>query len=280
MGKASSAKKVARAARTGGGRTRRGTTSWLWPGLMAVVVILGTAGIVYSRDQHQPDNSRPLAAAAGVAGDHWHAAIGFDICGTFAPNVPDSGTDPLGIHTHGDGVVHIHPFSALSAGKRAKLQIFFDTTHVTATASEIKLPTDPATHKNGQKCDSGTVGTAQVQTKVWDSRDPADQGHIVPGNPGNIHPKDGMLITIAFVPPGTDIPRPPSADQLDKLSDLGTQPTDASTDTTLPADTSASSTSSTVPDPNAPTTTAPAATAPSTTAAPPTTSPGTTTPAP
>ena len=37
MGKASSAKKVARAARTGGGRTRRGTTSWVWPGLMAAV---------------------------------------------------------------------------------------------------------------------------------------------------------------------------------------------------------------------------------------------------
>ena len=41
MGKASSAKKVARAARTGGGRTRRGTTSWVWPGLMALVVVIG-----------------------------------------------------------------------------------------------------------------------------------------------------------------------------------------------------------------------------------------------
>jgi hypothetical protein len=274
MGKASSAKKVARAARTGGGRTRRGTTSWVFPGLMAMVVVLGTAGIVYSRDQHQPDNSRPLAAAAGVAGDHWHAALGFDICGTFAPNIPDSGTDPLGIHTHGDGVVHIHPFSTLSSGKRATLQIFFDTTNVTATATEIKLPTDNVTHKNGERCDAGTVGTATVQTKVWDTRDPADQGRIVTGSPAKIHPTDGMLITIAFVPAGTDIPRPPSAGQLDKLSDLGTQPTDASTDTTLPSDASASSTSSTVPaDPNASTTSS----TPSTTSAPTTTVASTTT---
>lgn len=236
----------------------------VWPTLMALVVVLGTAGIVYSRDQHQPDNSRPLAPSAGVTGDHWHAALGFDICGTFAPNVPDSGTDPLGIHTHGDGVVHIHPFSALSSGKRAKLQIFFDTTNVKATASEIKLPTDSVTHKNGQHCDTGTVGTAEVQTKVWDSRAPSDQGRIVTGNPANIHPTDGMLITIAFVPPGTDIPRPPSADQLDKLSDVGTTPTDASTDTTLPN----ASTSSTVPaDPNASTSTS----SPSTTTAPTTT---------
>lgn len=245
MGKASSAKKVARAARTGGGRTRRGSTSWVWPGLMAMVVILGTAGIVYSRDQHQPDNSRPLAAAAGVAGDHWHAALGFDICGTFAPNVPDSGTDPLGIHTHGDGVVHIHPFSALSSGKRAKLQVYFDTVSVKATASEIKLPTDSVTHKNGQSCETGP---GKVQTKVWDTRSPTDQGRIVTGNPADIRPTDGMLITIAFLPEGADIPRPPSADQLDKLTDVGPQ----ATDTTLPAD---ASTSTTVPaDPNASTT--------------------------
>src|SRR5687768_15606849 len=99
MGKASSAKKVARAARTGGGRTRRGTTSWVWPGLMAVVVILGTAGIVYSRDQRQPDNTRPLTT------DHWHAAVGYYICGSFVPNLPE-GDDPLGIHGHGDNIVH------------------------------------------------------------------------------------------------------------------------------------------------------------------------------
>src|SRR6476469_5448461 len=183
MGKASSAKKVARAARTGGGRTRRGSSSLLWPGLMALVVGLGSAGIVYSLDQRQPDNTRPLPAANGVAGDHWHAALGVDICGTFAPNVPDSGTDPLGIHTHGDGVVHIHPFSGVSSGKRAILQIFFDTTGLKVNASEIKLTTDPTTHKNGDKCESGTVGTAKVQTKVWDTRDPSDQGRIVPGNP-------------------------------------------------------------------------------------------------
>lgn len=208
--------------------------------MMAVVVVLGTAGIVYSRDQHQPDNSRPLAASAGVAGDHWHAALGVYICGTFAPNIPDSGTDPLGIHTHGDGVVHIHPFSALSAGKRATLKIFFQTVGATVNTSEIKLPNDEA-HKNGQKCGDTP---AKVQTRVWDSRAPSDQGRIVTGDPANIHPTDGMLITIGFVPPGTDIPRPPSADQLDKLSDLGTQPTDATSDSTtsVPADPNASTT--------------------------------------
>jgi hypothetical protein len=245
MGKASSAKKVARAARTGGGRTRRGSSSWVWPTLMAIVVVLGTAGIVYSRDQRQPDNTRPFAAASGRAGDHWHAAIGFYICGSFAPNLPE-GTDPLGIHSHGDNVVHIHPFGNSAAGKRATLEVFFSTVNVTVSDDVIELPGQDA-KRNGDDCESGP---GRVQAKVWDTRDPADPGRIVPGDPAAIRPQDGQLITVAFVPDGTDIPRPPSAPNLDNLTDVAPQP-NAST-TTTPADPSAPTT--TPADPSAPTT--------------------------
>ncbi len=228
MGKASSAKKVARAARTGGGRTRRGTTSWVWPGLMAAVVILGTAGIVYSRDQRQPDNTRPLAAAPGRAGDHWHSAIGYYICGTFTPNLPE-GSDPLGIHGHGDNVVHIHPFGASSSGKRAKLSVYLDTVGADISATKIELPGQDA-KSNGDKCPEGKEGV--VQAKVWDTRDASDKGRVVEGNPSDILPKDGQLITVAFVPKGADIPKPPSESGLDALTDVGTPTT-----TTLPATT-------------------------------------------
>ncbi|MDQ4070336.1 MAG: hypothetical protein M3203_12830 [Actinomycetota bacterium] len=243
MGKASSAKKVARAARTGGGRTRRGSTSWVWPTLMALVVILGSAGIVYSRDQRQPDNTRPLP------GDHWHAAIGYYICGQFAPNLPE-GTDPLGIHGHGDNVVHIHPFGSSASGKRARLEVYFETINLDVTATSIKLPGQDR-KSNGDKCENGE---GRLQTKVWDSRDPADPGRVVPGDPSDIRPQDGQLITIAFVPEGTDIPRPPSAPTLDNLSDLPPVPS-TSTTTATPNGAETSSTSSTIPaDPNASTT--------------------------
>ncbi len=139
MGKASSSKKVARAARTGGGRTRRGSSSWLWPALMAVIVVLGTAGVVYSREQRAPDNSRPVAAGAGREGDHWHAAIGFYICGQFQPDI-SAAADPLGIHTHDDGIVHIHPFTSRAAGKNAKLGVFFDTVDAKVSSTELRLP--------------------------------------------------------------------------------------------------------------------------------------------
>jgi hypothetical protein len=262
MAKTSSSKKVARVARTGGAKRRRvRERPKIGFGLgIFVIVVLGSLTVFFARTQRI--DSAAAAEQPAVNKDHWHMAYGFYVCDHFLPAFTDKdpSSDPNGIHTHGDGVVHIHPFSSLSSGKRAKLQIFFDTTNVKVTASEIKLTTDNVTHKNGQHCDSGTVGTAEVQTKVWNTRDPSDQGHIVSGNPANIHPTDGMLITIAFVPPGTDIPRPPSADQLDKLSDLGTNPTDATTDTTVPTDPTASSTSTVPADPNASTTTSAPAT--------------------
>lgn len=242
MGKASSAKKVARAARTGGGRTRRGTTSWVWPGLMALVVVLGTAGIVYSRDQRQPDNTRPLAASAGRAGDHWHSAIGFYICGSFVPDLPE-GEDPLGIHGHGDNVVHIHPFGSSAAGKRATMEIFFDSVGADVSDDKIELPGQD-TKRNGDRCDNGE---GVIRTKVWDTRDPSDRGRIVEGDPSNLRPQDNQLITIAFGPESQDIPKPPSEKNLDALTDVP----GATTTTVVPPSTTSTSTSTTV----APTTT-------------------------
>ncbi len=225
MGKASSSKKVSRAARTGGGRTRRGASSLAWPVIMSVVVVLGVAGIVYSRDQRSPEDTPPRAAIAGREGDHWHSALGFDICGTFASPLTTP-TDPLGIHTHDDGVVHTHPFSSRSAGTNARLGLYFETANVKVSSDEIEIPGQ--IKKNGQECDGKP---AKVQVKVWQSRDPADEGTIFVGDPNDIRLGDNQLITVAFVPEGTDIPRPPSEANLDKLTDLGPQPT-----TTLPAE--------------------------------------------
>ena len=41
---------------------------------------------------------------------------------------------------------------------------------------------------------------------------------------GSIHfDNDRMLMTLAFVPEGTEIPKPPSVGQLDQLTDVPTQ---------------------------------------------------------
>jgi len=204
---------------------------------MAVVVLLGTAGIVYSRDQRQPDNTRPFSAVAGRAADHWHAAIGFHICGAFTPNLPE-GEDPLGIHGHGDNVVHIHPFGASSSGKRATLEVYFDAIGADVSDDKIELPGQDS-KRNGDRCENGA---GVIRTKVWDTREAGDQGRIVEGDPSSIRPRDNQLITIAFGDANADIPKPPSEPKLDDLDDVA-KPTPPTTSTAVPT------TTSTVPDP-------------------------------
>lgn len=244
MGKASSTKKVARAARTGGGRTRRGSSSLGWPIAMALVVVLGTAGIVYSREQRQPDTSAPVAQGPGRAGDHWHSALGFDICGTFAPNFPDPQVDPLGIHTHGDGVVHTHPFTSRSAGKNARLGLYFDTIEgLEVSSDEIDLPTMDA-KRNGMECDGKP---AVVRTRIWASRSPTEEGEVYNGDPSDIRLRDNQLITIAFLPDDAEIRKPPSEAALDNLSDVAPTSTEVPPESSTTTTPDASSTTSTPP---------------------------------
>lgn len=211
MAKPSSVRKVAKAARTGGGRTTRGTTSWVFPTLLTVVAITGVFLIGFSRAQRNPDTSPPRVGA-----DHWHSAIGFNICGAFAPPIPDNGQDPLGIHSHGDGVIHTHPFSSQAAGNRARLKLWLETVGVELTETELKLPGQEA-KKNGMKCEDKS---ATLRMKVWDSRARSDEGQIFEGDPGELRLGDSQLITVAFVPEGTDIPRPPTEVELDRLTDV------------------------------------------------------------
>jgi hypothetical protein len=228
MGKASSAKKVARAARTGGGATRRARSgrSFLWPAFMTVVVVLGTTGVVMSRAENQ-SAAAPMSApgrdpAPPRVGDHWHAAYGFDICGKFAPPITDQ-TDPVGIHTHGDGVIHVHPFKIKKGnpftGRYATLTAFMRTVHGQVTNTEVRLP-GGTVKRNGMKCGPKP---AKVQAMTWNKGDPPDAGKPVTGPLSQLRLHDQMLVTIAFVPEGEKILQPPSAPRLDRLNDVGNQ---------------------------------------------------------
>ena len=243
MGKASSSKKVSRVARTGGGRTtRRGTGSWLFPAFMAAVVVLGVLGVWLSRDAAH----HKAAADQPTVNDHWHAAYGFDICGNFLPDLPQP-AKLIGLHTHGDGVIHIEPQDPiLDTGKNATLGRFING------YGDLKLTSTSFTvlnqrWANGEpKCDN-KPGDVVVKSN----------GKVVKGDPNNLRvPKNGW-ITIAFVPKGTDVPPPPNWQ--DKVNKANGGTTGHKTATTTPNATPTST-------PSAPTST-PAA-APPTTATP------------
>ena len=155
------------------------------------------------------------AAASPKIGEHWHAAYGVYTCGEFQPPMVDGDQgDQTGIHTHGDGLIHIHPFSTQVTGEGADLDAFGNTVGMELDDDSITLP-DGQTFTNGDDC-GGQPG--QVQVKVWDAGSP--DGRLLDSDFSSFAPQNGDLVTIAFAPEGTDLPQPPST---------GTQPTDIET---------------------------------------------------
>lgn len=219
MGKASSTKKVARAASTGGGRTRRGARPWGWYGAMVVVALLGFMLILSSRNDRQaalnPLKSakpRPPAVDGSFGGDHWHAAYGIYVCDQFLPNIT-SAEDPDGIHTHDDGIVHIHPFRAASAGRKATFGVFAETVGLNVSENSVQAP-GGTKYENGDRC-----GDKKGELKVFLNGDERR------GDPKDIRLRDRDKLVIAFVADGTKVPEePPSTPNLDNLNDVGPQP--------------------------------------------------------
>ena len=85
------------------------------------------------RRQRRQRPARAADAAANVAGDHWHTALGVNICGQWIGPAPafekpyDSPNQVanVGIHSHADGLIHTHPFVVGEEGNNATVGKFF-----------------------------------------------------------------------------------------------------------------------------------------------------------
>lgn len=225
----SSSKKVARAARAGKNVKVRTQQGKVFPVAVALTVVLGTLLIIYARSEHtaNADDNPPFANV-----DHWHVAFGVYQCDTFLPDLADNGLDPDGIHTHGDGIIHVHPFNTTAAGRRAKLSVYFDTMGVKSSNDKFELP-DGTVLEDGAKCGDKE---AKLQMAVWQNRTDTEPTIYDNNIEGLRFTNDQMLVTVALVPEGTEIPRPASEATLDNLSDVAPTET-VPTDTTLPGET-------------------------------------------
>jgi hypothetical protein len=214
MGKASSSKKVARAARAGGRRSAGSRQrDLLFPSVIGIIVLLGVALIAFAAN----DRKTEATIAPAVNKDHWHAAFGIYICGKFQPNPPQF-ESPIGIHTHGDGVIHIHPFTSGGAGKNATLGNFLKGTDPRISLSDDELKIGKKSWKVGdQKCDGKDAELILAQWK--DVQKTKEKPTLIRRDFGSTRFREnGEGYTIAFVKEGTtDIPKPESAATLAKL---------------------------------------------------------------
>jgi hypothetical protein len=123
----------------------------------------------------------------------------------------------LGIHSHADGLIHIHPFAARTSGANADLADFLDQVGIVVRPDEVELQ-DGTTLRVSDGCNGEP---AELVVAVW----PADAVATGSGAERVDSPKaariveDGMAFALAIVPTstygGTDLEQPPSVAGLD-----------------------------------------------------------------
>ena len=216
MGKASSSKKVARAAGIGGGRTNRGKAPVLWYSTLVVILLAGVGLTAFSRDQRLEELGSPTSKEEPRAGSaHWHVALGVRVCDKWLDPVQDQ-NDPKGIHTHGDGIIHIHPSVASAAGRRSTFARYAEAVEGKLAVNSFSWPEGASKkkveHKTGDKC-----GEQEGEVKAFYNGEPHE------GDPGAVRFTDRGKLVLAFVAKGTtyeQIGDPPSTPGLDNLSDV------------------------------------------------------------
>ena len=202
---------------------RRRSGSFGWNVAIATVIIVGVVAVVLTRGGGDSAGSGPPHAAdqaTNQPGDHWHTALGVNICGEWLdpapafekPSAARTRCANAGIHSHGDGLIHTHPLRASEEGNNATLGKFVDYGGWSVSSDSIDLagrttPTPSGRARRRSEEDlveqRRHVPVRQVQGQevqlTW-----AVDGKTKTGNPADYHQQDGETIAIGFLPKGAE----------------------------------------------------------------------------
>jgi len=191
---------------------RRGG-SFGWNAGIALIAVVGIALLVWTVASRRSEAvAAPKAGnpATGEAGDHWHASLDVYQCtdwvATKAPEFETKADNPdirVGIHSHGDGLIHIHPFNSSESGKNATVGRFMDYGGYSVSSSSYDLWPGPdgtkLQEKNGDQC-TMPDGSKQPGALTWYVNDKKQSG-----DPADYQPKDHDKIVLVFAPEGTTL---------------------------------------------------------------------------
>lgn len=160
----------------------------------------------------EPSSTTTEPIAPRVNEDHWHAGYAVWDCATnrgfggFYLSF-SSTNDPLGIHSHGDGVIHIHPWDESASGENATMSHFFEAVGVQVTPEAIVMPSGKIL-ASGAEC----AGKPSIITvRRWRDINSLERDPIVyTENFGDIRFwATGEVFIIARAPVGVDLVPPP-----------------------------------------------------------------------
>jgi hypothetical protein len=219
----------------------RAANNSLWYALAFVMLVGGALAVALSRSSGGVGTVGPLISR----GDHWHAALGVDDCGTWVPNwqwppgnvtaqnaagagsPARAGTGGLvyaGLHSHGDGLIHMEPATTEDEGKNATLGRYFKYGGWKLSSSSIDFVN--VKRKTGDTCD-GKPGVLR-----W-----AVNGKEMHSDPAKYKLLDGDAIELVFTTAGAKLPPKTQIPSYSALQDILH---------------GGSGTASTMPNPNAP----------------------------
>jgi hypothetical protein len=180
----------------------RTSANLVWYVAAAILVIGGSLAVALSR-------SNSASGVGPQTGDHWHAALGVDVCGQWTPNwqTPFASSGPVragsnvyaGLHSHGDGIIHMEPSTTDEMGKHATVGEYFKFAGFKVSATSISFVS--VNEKNGDKC-GGKPGVLR-----WEVN-----GKEHHGNPASYKLYNGDVVAIVFttadatLPKKTDVP--------------------------------------------------------------------------
>ena len=192
------------------------TSPVLFVAVLGAILLAGLVGVFFFASNRESNiDVAPVAAV-----DHWHVAYLINNCGADLP-ASSQFNDPDGLHTHGDGVFHLHPTNPSASGRNATLGEYFEGANATLTDSEFVTGTNdlfPTTMTEEVGCDGQP---ATLQLAVWDNAfDETAEPRILTENLADFRFAPGQAITLALLPEGEEPPRPP-ADRIAALAESG-----------------------------------------------------------
>ncbi len=206
-------RRAARAASKGQSTRRFRDRSLGFPLVILTIFVLGSLLVAYAY------NGRDKELRPRQLDDHWHSPYLVYDCVAAQEEGNDgflppftSTRDERGVHSHSDGVIHIHPFVSTTAGRNANFNAFFSEMGLGGIVAGISE--DAIVMGDGTRLEAGVDcggEPAIIQIARWRRLTQLDRDPIIyTENLGEVRfLADGEAFTMARAPEGAELPPPP-----------------------------------------------------------------------
>jgi len=191
--------------------------------IVSVVLVVAVGSAVTGNDDRDGDVATPPRPVRSqerpTTTDHWHSAFSVYVCDDWSDPLEDVYPNTTGVHTHGDGVVHIHPFEAEFSGRHATVGLYAEMVGLFIDRDGIGSMDGPTYLSGVDTCDGEPASWHLVRYRPDLSTAPVE---VVTSDIGAARfLVNREAFTLAFVPDSTDpadVGMPPSVPYLDEVS--------------------------------------------------------------